>query len=72
MWKRFYGQQDLREACLEMVSKLEWKKIHTKYDDEPAKYTQWVENLYTLILQLDIDPGTTPMPTMRQKNKKLV
>ena len=72
VWKRFYGQQDLREACLKMISKLEWKKIHKKYGDKPAKYTQRVENLYTIISQLNITPGTTPMPTTRQKNKQLV
>ena len=55
-----------------MISKLEWKKIHKKYGDKAAKYTQLVENLYTIISQLDITPGTTPMPTTRQKNKQLV
>ena len=70
--KRFYDQQDLCEACLKMISKLEWKKIHKKYGDEPAKHTQRVENLCTLTSKLDIDPGTTPMPTTGQKNKQLV
>ena len=63
-WRRFYGQQDLRKAGLDLIrSKLKWKKIHGKYKHTPVKFTQRVETLYALLAQLDANPGMTPMPT---------
>ena len=71
-WVRFYGQPDLRKAGLKYVSKLKWKDMYHKYSHTPVQFTQRVETLYAVLKQLDEDPGTTPMPTARQKKEYLV
>ena len=62
---------DLRKAGLKLVSKLKWKKI-SKFKHSPVKFTLRVETLYGILEQMDVDPGTTPMPTPRQKKEQLV
>jgi hypothetical protein len=71
-WIRFYGQQDLRKAGLKLIASLKWKKMHRKYDHTPVQFTQRIETLYAVLKRLDTDPGTTPMPTARQKKESLV
>ena len=72
LWVRFYGQEDLRKAALKYLQGLKWKEIYHKYKHTPVQYTQRVETLYAVLKQLDVDPGTTPMPTARQKKECLV
>ena len=71
-WICFYGQTDLRKAALKMISKLKWKHIIRKYNHVPVKFTLCVKFLYGLCEKMNEDPGTTPIPTLRQKKKQLV
>ena len=71
-WKRFYGQPDLRKAGLKYTRGLEWEKKYDKHGHTPVQFTQRIETLYSVLKQMDEDPGVTPMPTARQKKEDLV
>lgn len=55
-----------------MIKKLSWEKANEKYGHTPTKYTQRVASLFALLRELDSNTGTTPMPTLHQKNEDLV
>ena len=43
-----------------------------KHEHAPVKFTLHMETLYGLCEKMDEDPGTTPMPTPRQRKETLV
>lgn len=71
-WLRFYGQPDLRKGGLKYTRGLEWESKHEKYGHTPVQFTQRIVTLYSVLKQMDADPGTTPMPTDRQQKEDLV